>query len=356
MYLAFDHIVGNDHAKKYLTNIFTRNRVPQSLLFSGPDGIGKSLFAAAFGRLILGDSGTSSVSHDYHEYRPEGKVGMHSMDSIRSFSQEVFVPPYTSQKKVLVVHDADRMLTYSANALLKAFEEPAPHTVIILLSRSPESLLPTIRSRCYQIRFQPLTKQEIVRVLVQQQKKSAEEAKEIAERSQGSIGVALQLVEKSEEEKHLKQVILDFLSCGPSFYYPHLLDVAKELGELMEKDQKPLEEKLRQEVDEKYPGGVSSVQQHAFDQEIAGALALHAARKMDVLFDLIVAWYRDLHLLQVNGEGIHLYHKEYTEQLVQVMQRGNLRPLDNLLHSISDARLAFARFMPLPLILENLFL
>lgn len=356
---VFSHIVGNSHAKSYLTRIVEKNTVPQSLLFSGPDGIGKALFAEAFARLIFKVPETTplSTAHpDYHVYRPEGKIGMHSMDSVRSFSEDVFVPPYVAQHKVLVVHDADRMLTYSANALLKAFEEPAPHSIIILLSRTPEALLPTVRSRCYQIRFHPLTTKEICHLLMKKWNRSPEDARTVAELAQGSLGNALQIIQQPDHENSIKHCLLRLLACGPVFYYPQLVDIAKEISEQIEQDQKPLEEAMREELVKNYPAGVTSAQQHVLDQEIAGALTLYTTRQVDRIFDTVLGWYRDLHLLQVNGDRSQLCHNSYHEQLVQVLQRGSLRPLDSVLKAVSDARLAFARFIPLPLILENLLL
>ncbi len=75
---------------------------------------------------------------------------------MRQLSEEIYLPPYEANWKVFIIHDADRMLSYSANALLKTFEEPPPRTLIILLSRSQASLLPTIVSRCYTLHFQNL--------------------------------------------------------------------------------------------------------------------------------------------------------------------------------------------------------
>ena len=136
----FEDIVGNDQIKEYLKRMVEQRAVANSLLFAGPEGIGKSLFAHALAKMLLG-----SDSHpDLHVYRPEGKIGMHSIDSMRQFSEDVYLAPFQGQWKVFIIHDAERMLTYSANALLKTFEEPAKDALIILLSSAPAALLPTI--------------------------------------------------------------------------------------------------------------------------------------------------------------------------------------------------------------------
>jgi DNA polymerase-3 subunit delta' len=128
---AFDDIIGNDQIKNYLAGMVEKRMIAQSLLFAGPDGIGKSLFAQSFAKLIVG---AKNPSHpDIYHYHTEGKIGMHSIQSMRQFSEEVYLGPYEAKKKVFIIHDAHRMLTYSANALLKTFEEPAPKQVAFFL-------------------------------------------------------------------------------------------------------------------------------------------------------------------------------------------------------------------------------
>jgi len=155
MTVDFEHIIGNDGVKKYLSRLIEKGNIPQSLLFSGPKGIGKSLFAETFAKLIIS---TNNSNHpDIHHHHPEGKTGMHTIQSMREFSKTVYLAPFQGKKKIFIIHDAHRMLTYSANALLKTFEEPALDAVIILISHAAEQLLPTVLSRCQTVRFQPIS-------------------------------------------------------------------------------------------------------------------------------------------------------------------------------------------------------
>ncbi len=78
---------------------------------------------------------------------------MHSIESVRNFIHEVSMAPYGSKYKVFIIHDAERMLPTSANALLKTFEEPSKNSVIILISNHADILIPTILSRCTVVRF-----------------------------------------------------------------------------------------------------------------------------------------------------------------------------------------------------------
>ena len=217
----FEHIIGNEQAKTYLKTTAEKGTVGNSLLFAGPDGIGKSLFAEAFAHLLICQSDPQNIhkrkidagNHpDIRIYRPEGKVGMHSIASMRLFSQEVYLAPCESKWKIFIIHEADRMLTYSANALLKTFEEPAKDAVIILISSSPEALLPTVLSRCRTIHFHPLAEQEVTSFIEKRCQKSPQEAQTIASMAQGSLGQAVRLA--AEGKSPLRAATLDFLSKG----------------------------------------------------------------------------------------------------------------------------------------------
>ena len=145
-----------------LSKMIERRAIPHSLLFAGPKGSDKAKTALQFASDIiclddphhLQRKKVQSGNHpDIHLYHPEGKSGMHSIESLRTLAQEVAMCPNESHFQFFILHDAERMLPTSSNALLKTFEEPTPRSVIILLSAQPEKLLPTILSRCQKIHF-----------------------------------------------------------------------------------------------------------------------------------------------------------------------------------------------------------
>lgn len=193
----YSHIPGNDEVKEYLGRIVETKTIPQSFLFTGERLEEIAQFARAFA------SGIASPA-DTHEYSPEGKVGMHSMETMRRFSDEVYLVPFNSERKVFILHDADRMLPTSANALLKTFEEPAKSSIIILTTRRASSLLPTILSRCTTIRFQGMQtatfSSAILKILAQGSFKTYQELKDSA----ASIGKEFD-AKRSEEDVNAMQ-------------------------------------------------------------------------------------------------------------------------------------------------------
>ena len=359
----FEHLVGNDHIKRYLTRMVEKNAIAHSLLFAGPDGIGKSLFAEAFAKQIICQNDTdgshrhkieSGAHPDIRIYHPEGKIGMHSIDSMRQFSEEVYQAPFEAPWKVFIIHDADRMLTYSANALLKTFEEPAPQSLIILLSSLPESLLPTILSRCRFLRFHPIPEEAITSFLQEKQSKTSEEASAIAALANGSLGSAMRLLEQGGDI--LREKILKILVKGKMSTYTELMQAASDIGDHIEEGKQQIEGALRASMVKAYPDGLTSAQQHAIDKEIEGAMSMKASREAHAIFDLILAWYRDMHLLQVKGNTTYLIHRDYHQQMIQALQRGHILPLESVQKTIGQVQLALERSTPLTSCLENLFL
>lgn len=361
----FDQIVGNDQVKGYLERMVAKRAIANSLLFAGPEGIGKSLFAQAFANLLFAMQQSNSESQDpdkilrtshpdLHVYRPEGKTGMHSIHSLRQLSDEVYLAPYMSKWKVFVIHDAERMLSYSANALLKTFEEPPSHSVIILLSSSPEALLPTILSRCRVIRFHPLKDEEIAKVLQNTLKIDIVEAKKIAAFSEGSLRKALQLVRGGGNE--LREILLQILSQGKFATYGELMRVAREIGTHIEELNEQEEQLLRSEFKKEQLENMSASQKANLEKEIEGTIALRLLNHAQQLFDQIFSWHRDMHLLYLQGNQDYLINSDYREIIEQSLQRGNMISLEVVQKILQEAKLSLERSTSLTMCLEKLFL
>lgn len=171
------------------------NKVPHTMIFYGPDGVGKGSLAKAFG------SAAGIAPSDIWEYVPSGKSALHTIDTLRACIEEAGSRPYESSRKLLIIHDADRMLKSSSNALLKTLEEPLDTTHIILTTDSIESLLETVRSRAVHIVFSPLEENDVLALLPEWEEGERQQA---AKLSQGSVSAALQ----SKEILHLRDLVI----------------------------------------------------------------------------------------------------------------------------------------------------
>ncbi|MDI1243381.1 MAG: DNA polymerase III subunit delta' [bacterium] len=215
----FDNLIGNDDTKALLQRLAVNGRVPQSMLFAGPEGVGKKLFAFELARMLLcadGGCGKCSVcsrigvfdipkpekGEDYDAvflsdhpdvgmvlpYRRNLRVG-----AIRELEREAHFRPFEADKRIFVINDAEKMNDSSANALLKTLEEPPSTTYLVLIASRPDSLLQTIRSRCQNIRFAPVPVSEIEKHLIAASRLSPDDASLAARVSGGSVGRALGL-------------------------------------------------------------------------------------------------------------------------------------------------------------------
>ncbi|MBF0626427.1 MAG: DNA polymerase III subunit delta', partial [Magnetococcales bacterium] len=179
---GFEAIHGHRDALERLGRMLAENRLPHGLLFSGPVGVGKAttaqaLVAALFcrERSAAADSGPRSCGHcppcrklaagnhtDLILLEPPAEKTQIPVERVREVIAELNLTPLEAPRKVLLVDDAIQMNASSANALLKTLEEPPGAVLLILITRRPGLLLPTIRSRCQELRFRPLAPADLV--------------------------------------------------------------------------------------------------------------------------------------------------------------------------------------------------
>ena len=236
--MHFDNIIGHDLQKNLLRRAIAEERVSHSYLFSGLDGVGKRLVALGFAKILncltlvsTTDVDSNKAGCDCHSCRKIDK-GIHpdvfvieykglrdiKVDQIREDVEDrLYFKPFEGRYKVAIVDEADRMSHSAQNAFLKTLEEPPDESIIILLTSSPQSLLPTIRSRCQSLRFEGIPIELIVEELKTRRGLSSEESTMIAFLSEGSLGRALNLDDKILSDRNelisrLSRVETDFAS------------------------------------------------------------------------------------------------------------------------------------------------
>ena len=358
----FKHILGNDQIKFFLSQTLKLGTVGNSLLFAGPDGVGKSLFAEAFAKALIcqddpkgshRDKIESGNHPDIRVYRPEGKIGMHSLGSMRQFTEEVYQSPFEAKFKVFIIHDADRMLPACSNALLKTFEEPLQNSLIILLTSHPGALLPTVLSRCRKLYFHPIDEKDIYSFLVYRLAKSDEEAKSIAKISHGSIGQAFRL--HNEGINPLRGLILEMLAKGV-VGYKVLNEVAIKISDHIESHKKQIEQEVRKNFLKGHLTDLSASHKQMLEKEVDGAVMLFSFQESLVLFDIIYGWYRDLELIGLKGNLAYLIHKDFVEVATQAFKNGFSKNLEVVQKNIAETTLLLERSTTLSICFENLFL
>lgn len=172
----FENIVGNDTVKEELIDTLESNKVANSYMFIGEEGIGKLSFAKEFAKAIMCLDGNlkgsckcdscikfnASSNPDYMEIYEEKKLI--KIDQIRTLEDDIARKPIVSNKKVYVISDAKYMTEEAQNCLLKTLEEPPKYANIILVTSNENSLLPTVQSRCIKIKFSKLSNEDLRKI------------------------------------------------------------------------------------------------------------------------------------------------------------------------------------------------
>jgi DNA polymerase-3 subunit delta' len=311
----FESIQGCEELKGYLRTAVKKGAVGQSLLFTGNDIDLMGQFALELASGILSHQG--SYHPDLHVYHPEGKLGMHTIESMRKLSEEVYLSPFEGHRKVFVLFQAERMLPTSSNALLKTFEEPAEDTLIILISAQPELILPTIKSRCRIIRFS----------------------------GESSHATITEIPELADEIYHI-------LKTARFGTYKELTAHTEKIGSMFDGFKKERAKTLRDQMLSEFLGKASITQTDAIDKESEGLAAMESANIVKKLFEIIVYWYRDLEILKTLALEKLIQNTQYINEL----KHQRFVELNEVVGYLKDAQLAYQRSTSLSLCLENLFL
>lgn len=343
----FDPLIGNAEVKKALMRMVEKKAIGNSLLFAGPEGVGKGLFALKLAEALLG----RKDHPDLHILHPEGKIGLHSIHALRQLSEEVYMAPFQGKWKVFIIHDAERMLPASSNALLKTFEEPAPDTLIILLSSQPTALLPTVLSRCRKLHFRPLEDGEIARFLQEKHAVGSDDARRTAYLAQGSLGKALRLLQGGGDRG--RTLLLEQLAKGKFQNYKQLTELVEAVAEEVEHSKAALEEEINATT---WTEGLTANQKEGLQKELDGALAMRLFQEGEHLFQACVEWFRDLQLISVNGNRSFLVHRDFENELEQAFHRGEIQPLETVEKAVKEARFALERSSGFSFALESLLL
>lgn len=152
-------IVGHKREREELSGLLSRDGL--SLSFSGKEGTGKKLVALSFLRELLGILESDDIRKNPDLFLIEKEDEMIKADDIRALINFSGIKSYLGGKKAVLIDNAENMNKNAQNALLKILEEPPKGEFIILITKDFEELLPTIRSRVTNIRFQDLKDEEM---------------------------------------------------------------------------------------------------------------------------------------------------------------------------------------------------
>lgn len=246
---------GHEAAEQTILNAYNSGKLHHAWLISGAMGIGKATLAYRFARFLLnndkgglfGDPDTLFTDPGLAVFRktvglshpdllviqntPDPKTGKIpasiSVEEARKVPNFLHYTPAESEFRIIIIDSIDEMNVNAANAILKSLEEPPSQAVIILVSHNPGTLLPTIRSRCHQLKLSPLKYDDQKHVLERLiPNLTPENQKAFIELSSGSVGFAIELYEHHALE--LYRSLVQSVSSVPKLDMDALFKIAEQ--------------------------------------------------------------------------------------------------------------------------------
>ena len=285
--MGFPQIIGHEPQKEFLRNSVRKNRISHAYLFSGPEGVGKKLVAIGFAKLInCSEDGTENLdcectscvktekglNPDVLVFGYPGEKTI-KVDHVRQdIERLIHLAPYENPYKVFIIDGAQRMNFNAQNAFLKTLEEPPPNSVIILITTLADLLMPTIRSRCQSVVFQPLETGQ-VKSFLEKENPGNDNSELVSRISGGSISRAL-----NTDEDYLRKRT-EYIGCVMA-------------------------------VDRRKPLTLfDSVERIQKDIKNGGP------EELKTVFDIFSTWLRDSVIMKTSGEKEEIVNNDLIEQL-----------------------------------------
>lgn len=305
--LNFHDIVGHEQIKEHFQMAIENQKVSHAYILTGEAGMGRKSLAHAFALALLCEKGKAEPCMECHACKQvlsgnhpdlihvtHEKPNSIGVDDIREqINDTIMVRPYSSYYKIYIVDEAEKMTQQAQNALLKTIEEPPSYAVIILLTTNQEAFLPTILSRCVQLKLKPLRDFTVKSYLTDALHVPEADADIFAAFARGNLGKAISLV-SSEDFKLMHQEVLKLLKSIQNMDISELLDSIKTLKE----------------------------------------------QNLDIYecLDFIQMWYRDVLLYKVTKDLNLLIFKDQYRSINEISTNSSYEKLERVLEAIDKAR------------------
>ncbi|MFJ4368176.1 DNA polymerase III subunit delta' [Streptomyces chartreusis] len=315
------------------------SRMTHAWLFTGPPGAGRNQTARAFAAALqcvspdraLGgapgcgfcDGCHTALVGTHADVTTVAAVGTQILaDDMRDTVRKSFTSPANGRWQVILVEDAERLNEKSANAVLKAVEEPAPRTVWLLCAPSLEDVLPTIRSRCRHLNLSTPSVEAVADMLVRREGIEPAVAAAAARATQGHVDRARRLATDPAARERRASVLKLPLRLGE---VGACLKAAQELVDAAAEDAKQLAEEIDVKETEELKAALGAGQGGRMPRGTAGVMKdLEDKQKrrrtrtqrdsLDLALTDLTAFYRDVLALQL-GSRIALANMDAEEAL-----------------------------------------
>lgn len=350
---GFQNIIGHEKIKEHFEKAIETGKISHAYILAGEAGMGKKALANGF-VLSLFCEGDGSGEHDggngktgsdkdgsgkggngrrsanrpcmqchackqvlsgnhpdvvYVTHEKPASIGV---DDVRKqINDTISIRPYSSEYKVYVIDEAEKMTVQAQNALLKTIEEPPAYAIILMLTTNPYVFLPTILSRCVQLKLKPLPDYVVKQYLTEHCDITQSQAELYTAFARGNLGKAMKLA-GSEEFKLVYEEVLQLLR--------HIKDM--DISELLEE--------------------IKKLKEADFDL-------------YDCL-DFMQVWYRDALMFKVTKDANLLIFKDEYSAMNELSQKIGYDGFENILDAIDKARVRLDANVNMELAMELLLL
>lgn len=325
----WNHVVGQEQLIENLQNALKYQKISHAYIIQGEKLSGKRMIADLFARALqcecdrenekqssLFDIMEESQEKPFLKIKPcnqcrscrqaihgnhpdiiyveHDKPNVISVDNIRTqINGDIAIKPYSSNHKIYIVDEAEKMNTQAQNALLKTLEEPPEYAVIILLTTNLEVMLPTILSRCVVLNTKPVPDDKIKQHLMEKVQIPDYRANICASFARGNVGRAVQLA-ANEDFDHLKSDVLHTMKSIFELEVNQMAATAKKITE----------EKL----------------------------------SSDDYLDLCFIWYRDVLLYKACRDTKHLVFREEVMDIQRIGEKYHYSDIERIIREIEHAK------------------
>lgn len=304
----FNSIIGQEQMIEHFKSAIEMDKVSHAYIIQGDYDSGKKLMASVFAKALQCEQkGTEPCNHCtsclqadtgnqpdiiYVSHEKPNSIGIH--DVREQINGSIGIKPYSSDYKIYIVDEAEKMTAEAQNALLKTIEEPPAYAVIFLLTTNLGKLLPTILSRCVVLNIQPV-KDELIKKHLLSLGVEERQAEFCTAFSMGNVGKAIR-VATSEEFNEIKNDCVHMLKYAKDMQVYELIQAVKELTK-------------------------------------------YKLQIYDYL-DFMLMWYRDVLLLKATGNANSLI---YQEEYSSIRDRGNQSSYEGIQKIIEEIEKAKVR-------------
>lgn len=358
--MSFAAIRDQEPAVRLLRNILKRGRVPNGLLFWGPDGVGKRLTALETAKAVnctaadddacgtcLSCRKADSGNHpDLRVVAPVQRSRTIDVETIEEINGFAALRAFEGAWRVFVILDADRINLPAQNHFLKTLEEPPGQSLFILVTQYPRVLLPTIRSRCQMIRFGALRPETVRELLERERGLDAQSAATIAELAQGQMSRALDLVDTDKREVALD--LVERLSQGQS-----PVDLAAEFNKRLQSQREAAAAQVKADL----AGNVLSEEGSKEDREqlkTEQEALIDALCRRDIMeyLYLLETWCRDELVYHATQDARFVLNRDHEARLAQTSASGKAA---DKIAALRRARAHLERFINEERVFRDLF-